>query len=76
MQGTIVSIFVAEGDEVRKGQQLMVMEAMKMEHTIISEHSGIVRRITMAVGDTVRKGYPLIFIEEADVGGPADETVE
>ncbi|MGE0570056.1 MAG: carboxyl transferase domain-containing protein [Dehalococcoidia bacterium] len=69
IQGTIVSIDVAVGDEVRAGQQLAVMEAMKMEHVIAADRSGIVRMVTMAVGDVVREGYPVVFIEEADVAG-------
>lgn len=69
IQGTIVSIDVAVGDEVRKGQQVAVVEAMKMEHLITADRSGIVRGVTMAVGDVVREGYPLVFIQEAEVGG-------
>ncbi len=67
MQGTIVSFDVREGDAVRQGQQLLVMEAMKMEHVIHSPSSGIVRRITVAKGDTVFEGHPLVFIEEGEV---------
>ena len=67
MQGTIVSIDVQEGDRVHRGQQLFVMEAMKMEHVIQADKSGIVRRITVAVGDAIFDGHPLAFIEEADV---------
>ena len=43
IQGTIVSINVAVGDEVRQGQQVAVVEAMKMEHVIAAPHGGIVR---------------------------------
>ena len=50
MQGTIVSVDVSEGDRVHRGQQLFVMEAMKMEHVIAADRSGIVRRITVAKG--------------------------
>ncbi len=67
MQGTIVSFDVREGDAVRQGQQLLVMEAMKMEHVIHSPSSGIVRRITVGKGDTVFEGHPLVFIEEGEV---------
>jgi len=69
IQGTIVSIDVAIGDPVRKGQQVAVVEAMKMEHVISSDRSGIVRGVTMAVGDVVREGYPIVFIQEAEVEG-------
>jgi len=67
MQGTIVSVDVSEGDRVHRGQQLFIMEAMKMEHVIAAEKSGIVRRITVAKGDAIFEGHPLAFIEEADV---------
>ena len=79
IQGTIVSIDVAVGDEVRAGQQLAVVEAMKMEHVIAAAHDGIVRQVTMAAGDVVREAYPMIFVEEASVsGGQAvtEETVD
>ena len=69
MQGTIVSLDVAVDDEVREGQQVAVVEAMKMEHVIAADRDGIVRRITMAAGDVVREGYPIVFVEEAEVSG-------
>ena len=53
---------------VHAGQQLFVMEAMKMEHVIHAQVSGIVRQITVNKGDAVFEGHPLAFIEEADVG--------
>ena len=71
IQGTIVAIDVALGDQVRQGQQIAVVEAMKMEHVIVAPHGGIVRGITMASGDVVREGYPLVFIEPSDVAGDA-----
>ena len=61
MQGTIVSVDVSEGDRVHRGQQLFVMEAMKMEHVIAADKSGIVRRITVAKGDAIFEGHPLSF---------------
>ena len=76
MQGTVVSVHVRVGDEVRLKEQLVVMEAMKMEHIITSDRSGIVRRVTVAVGDTIRQGFPLVFIEEAEVSGVEDDGVE
>ena len=69
IQGTIVSIGVSAGDEVRAGQQLAVVEAMKMEHVIAAEHDGIVRQVTMVAGDVVREAYPIVFVEAAEVTG-------
>lgn len=71
IQGTIVAINVAVGDEVRQGQAVAVVEAMKMEHLITATHSGIVRGVTMAAGDVVREGYPIVFVQEAEVAGGA-----
>ena len=77
MQGTIVSIDVREGDLVREGQQLLVMDAMKMEHVITASTGGLVLQIAVSVGDAVYEGHPLVFIEEAEVedsvAGEADE---
>jgi acetyl/propionyl-CoA carboxylase alpha subunit/acetyl-CoA carboxylase carboxyltransferase component len=69
IQGTVVSLDVAVGDQVRRGQQVAVLEAMKMEHIIAADRSGIVRAVTMVVGDVVREGYPIVFIQEAEVEG-------
>ena len=68
IQGTIVSVLVAEGDTVHEGQQLVIMEAMKMEHVITATVSGIVRGVTVAEGDIIIEGHPLVYVEEADVG--------
>ena len=76
IQGTIVSLDVTVGEEVRKGQQVAVVEAMKMEHVIAADRDGIVREITMGQGDVVREGYPIVFIEEAAVTGGAAASVE
>ncbi len=71
IQGTIAAITVAVGDAVRQGQQVAIVEAMKMEHVIAAPHSGIVRGVTMAAGDVVREGFPIVFIQEAEVEGGA-----
>ena len=76
IQGTIISIDVKVGDEVRSGQQVALLEAMKMEHVIAAEFDGIVREITMGAGDVVRERYPIVFIEEAEVAGGTLSTSE
>ena len=68
LQGTILEITVAVGDPVREGQQMFVMDSMKMEHLIKSDVGGMLRQLTVAAGDVVYEGHPLAFIEEADVG--------
>jgi acetyl/propionyl-CoA carboxylase alpha subunit len=67
LQGTIVSVDTREGAEVAQGTQLLVMEAMKMEHVVAAPASGIVRGVAVATGDTVFEGHALVFLEEADV---------
>ncbi|MCY3567029.1 MAG: carbamoyl-phosphate synthase large subunit, partial [Chloroflexi bacterium] len=67
IQGTIVSIMVEEGQEVRNGQDLVAMEAMKMEHVIQADRDGIVMGVACSVGDVIREGFPLVFILEAEV---------
>ncbi len=67
MQGTIVSFEVAPGAEVFIGKQVLVMEAMKMEHVVKADVSGIVDRLGVAEGDTVFEGHPLIYLAEVDV---------
>jgi acetyl/propionyl-CoA carboxylase alpha subunit/acetyl-CoA carboxylase carboxyltransferase component len=67
MQGTIVSVDVAEGDLVRIGQQLFVMEAMKMEHVVAANVAGVVQMITVTKGDAVFEGHPLAFIEQSEL---------
>ncbi len=67
IQGTVVSIDVSEGAIIAAGKPLLVMEAMKMQHSIPSDRSGIVRRIAVAPGDTVYEGHPLVYVEESAV---------
>jgi len=53
MPGKVVKVLVAEGQEVAAGAALVVLEAMKMEHTVRASEAGIVRAIHVAVGDQV-----------------------
>ena len=73
IQGTIVEIGVAVGEEVRIGQAVAVVEAMKLQHDIRAERSGVVCAVSMSQGDVVREGYPIVFIHETDVAGGAIE---
>ena len=73
IQGTIVEIGVGIGEEVRVGQAVAVVEAMKLQHDIRAERSGVVCAVSMSEGDVVREGYPIVFIHESDVEGGAIE---
>ena len=63
MPGKVVRILVAEGDEVEKGQGVIVVEAMKMQNEIKSPKKGAVRKITATEGATVNAGDALAVIE-------------
>jgi acetyl/propionyl-CoA carboxylase alpha subunit/acetyl-CoA carboxylase carboxyltransferase component len=79
LQGTVISLSVEVGDAVRAGEEVLIMESMKMEHVILAHESGFVRAITAGPGDALFEGHPLAFIEAADVGegaGKADHVAD
>lgn len=61
MPGLILSIDVAEGDDVKKGDPVAILEAMKMENIIKSPGDGIVKAIKVKKGDGVEKGEILVL---------------
>jgi 3-methylcrotonyl-CoA carboxylase alpha subunit len=63
MPGRIVQIMSRAGEAVKKGQALLVLEAMKMEHTITAPADGIVKEIHYAAGEQVLEGVELITLE-------------
>ena len=60
MNGTMVSVLIAAGDQVEKDQPLMIMEAMKMEHTIRAPANGTVESIYFNEGEMVDGGVELL----------------
>ena len=76
IQGTIWKINISEGNEVSANQEIMIMEAMKMEHEIKAPVAGIVRRITVDLGDSVYVGHPLVYIEALDANVAQDDEGE
>ncbi|MBC7454027.1 MAG: acetyl/propionyl/methylcrotonyl-CoA carboxylase subunit alpha [Massilia sp.] len=60
MPGKVVAVFAAKGQQVKKGDPLVIMEAMKMEHTIAAPSDGLVEEILYDVGDQVADGAPLL----------------
>ena len=63
MPGTILSINVKEGDNVKKGQILLILEAMKMENEIVSPRDGKIARIVVSKGSSVNTGDDMVIIE-------------
>ena len=63
LPGTIVDITCKVGDSVKKGQKLVILEAMKMENTISSDKDGVIKEIKVNKGDVVLEGVDLIVIE-------------
>ena len=64
MSGTVVAVPDAVGDRVERGAALVVLEAMKMEHTIVAPAAGIVSAVNFAVGDRVPEGADLVDLED------------
>ncbi len=60
MPGKVVAVLVTKGQSVAKGAPLVIMEAMKMEHTIAAPTDGVVEDVLYAVGDQVADGAPLL----------------
>ena len=64
MQGTVVKIAVAEGDQVEKGDLVFVLEAMKMEQPLTAHKSGKISKLIVEIGETVASGTALCQIIE------------
>jgi 3-methylcrotonyl-CoA carboxylase alpha subunit len=62
MPGRIIAIKVKAGEHVERGAPLLVMEAMKMEHTMVAPFTGTVKHVDVKVGDQVREGVELLEI--------------
>jgi 3-methylcrotonyl-CoA carboxylase alpha subunit len=65
MSGTVVAVMVKPGDAVARGAPLLILEAMKMEHTIAAPAAGTVSAVNYRQGDQVAEGADLIAIDDA-----------
>ena len=62
MPGTVIEVAVRETQQVRKGDTLLVLEAMKIEHTIVAPHDGTVQSLHYRAGDMVEEGVELLVL--------------
>lgn len=62
MPGTILDVKVAEGAAVKKGDILLILEAMKMENEILAPVDGVVKQVVTSKGASVNSGDPLVVI--------------
>ncbi|MGH7458520.1 MAG: biotin/lipoyl-containing protein [Longimicrobiaceae bacterium] len=63
MPGLVVKVEVEEGEEVKRGQGVVVIEAMKMENELKSAADGVVAQVLVSDGETVEKGAVLVVLE-------------
>jgi acetyl/propionyl-CoA carboxylase alpha subunit/acetyl-CoA carboxylase carboxyltransferase component len=68
LAGTVVAVAVAPGDPVAAGDELLVIEAMKMEHEVRAQAAGLVREVAAAVGATVAAGEVLVVLAGSGSG--------
>jgi acetyl-CoA/propionyl-CoA carboxylase, biotin carboxylase, biotin carboxyl carrier protein len=66
MQGTVLKVNAADGDEVTQGKVLMIVEAMKMENEILAPRAGVIRGLAARPGQTVTAGQTVCRVEEPD----------
>ena len=66
MPGRVIAVDARQGDKVAKGQKLVTLEAMKMEHSLTAPFDGIVAELNAAEGAQVTEGMLLVRVEKAD----------
>ena len=65
MNGKVVAVLVAEGESIEKGQRLVIVEAMKMQHELLAGASGTVARLSVRAGDQVATRQLLVELSLA-----------
>jgi 3-methylcrotonyl-CoA carboxylase alpha subunit len=66
MPGRVAAVRAEPGQRVKKGEELLVVEAMKMENALRAPRNGVVRAVHVTVGDMVAPGRPLVEFEAAE----------
>ncbi|MFN0314109.1 MAG: biotin carboxylase N-terminal domain-containing protein, partial [Burkholderiales bacterium] len=74
--GTIVSIDVAAGNSVRRGQAVAIIEAMKMEHVVVSGVTGTIRELRAEKGDTLMEGSALMIVDAVEAQADFGQTAQ
>jgi biotin carboxyl carrier protein len=64
MVAAVLEVVVAAGDTVEAGDTLVLLESMKMEIPVLTEHGGTVTAVRVSVGDVVQTGDVLVVVEE------------
>jgi acetyl-CoA/propionyl-CoA carboxylase biotin carboxyl carrier protein len=62
MRGTVIKVAVAEGQQVSRGDLVVVLEAMKMEQPIVAHKAGVVAYLTAQAGNTITSGATICEI--------------
>jgi len=70
LQGTVVAVAVGPGDRVRPGQDLVIIESMKLEHAVPAAVNGVVRSLEVVVGQTVDAGEELAVVDVTAAPAP------
>jgi biotin carboxyl carrier protein len=71
MPGTVITVAVEAGQEVAEGEQLVVIESMKMQSEIVAVRAGVVEKVFLAVGETFDRGAPLVALTPEAEGADA-----
>jgi 3-methylcrotonyl-CoA carboxylase alpha subunit len=69
MPGKVIALLATAGQRVEKGTPLLVLEAMKMEHTIKAPRAGVVKAFRFDAGDQVSEGVELVELEAPPAPG-------
>ena len=64
MPGKVIALNVKKGSKVKTGDVLVILEAMKMEHSIKASHNGVVSKVLITKDDQVENGAPLMIVDE------------
>jgi acetyl-CoA/propionyl-CoA carboxylase, biotin carboxylase, biotin carboxyl carrier protein len=66
MQGTVLAVEVADGEQVKAGQVICVVEAMKMENEITAHRAGVVTELAVEPGQAVTSGQTICVVNDPD----------